>query len=107
MTTYYVSIGNSDDKLSQERWHYFVLDVNRLIRNWSTHIHGNWRSPSDSPWQNACWCFESSVPDEIAVLRQRLAVAARDYEQDSIAWAECPTTEFIGPARPPTLEPRP
>lgn len=102
MTVIYVSIGNSDDKLSQADWSSYALDVDRAINSSMGYVgstvHGRWYSPPAEPWQNACWCIE--FVDEIAHvadgLKRRLAGIARDYRQESIAWAVA-TTEFIGP----------
>lgn len=94
--TVYISIGNSDDKLTQAEWAEFYAATNFAIRDDAHVVHGQWLSGPVSPWQNACWCVE--VPDRNAFrLRQRLADLAHTYRQGSIAWAEA-TTEFIGPA---------
>lgn len=92
MLTVYISIGNSDDKLSQAEWSTFHSAVDQVIRRGAHRVHGAWLSPSADPWQNACWCIEieSSI-----WLRGQLANLARAYEQDSIAWAEAPVTEFL------------
>lgn len=88
MSIVYVAIGNSDDKLSQLRWAQFVDDVRRLIKRYSQVVHGDWRSNPDSPFQNACWCFEVDEKWGIAPLKNTLAKIAAEYEQDSIAWTE-------------------
>jgi len=95
----YISIGNSDDKLPQADWAMFHSAVDGVIRRVGRRVHGAWVSPSTDPWQNACWCVEL---DEDAVgdavwLRGQLANLAVAYQQDSIAWAEAPTTDFLGP----------
>lgn len=102
----YVSIGNSDDKLTQRRWAEFVTCVQQALdgavaREQAT-VHGSWRSPSDAPWQNACWCVEFGT-ESIAVepLRELLAELAGIYRQDSIAWAEVKETQFL--AREPKV----
>ena len=94
----YVSIGNSDDKLTQREWHDFTESVDALLSS-ATHTHGVWFSSPHSRWQNACWCveFEDDYPDVIAWARKRLGELAAEYRQDSIAWAVA-QTEFIGPA---------
>ena len=100
MKTVYISIGNSDDKLSQADWSAFRAAVDQLIRRVAHQVHGAWVSPSTDPWQNACWCVEVvDDPDldynKAAWLRGQLANTAKAYEQDSIAWAEVPKTEFL------------
>ena len=96
MTTFYVSIGNSDDKLTQAEWASFVADVSILVRTYAETVHGRWVSRSDDRWQNACWCFEAGTR-EVFAIRQRLRDAARRYRQDSISWATVPITEFLTP----------
>lgn len=91
--TVYISIGNSDDKLTQAEWATFYRVTNLGIRDEAEHVHGQWMSEPASAWQNACWCVE--VADR-NVLRLRLTLAelAQRFRQDTIAWAEA-TTEFI------------
>ena len=102
MITVYVSIGNSDDRLSQLDWSGFFSFVDRAISAAGdyngTTIHGRWASLPHEPWQNACWCLEIdevALADVVGVLRAELADAARFYRQESVAWAEA-KTEFIG-----------
>ncbi len=100
MITVYISIGNSDDKLTQADWAAFHTAVREAIRRAAHVVHGEWTSPSTDPWQNACWCIEViSDPDadynHAAWLRGQLANLAKAYDQDSIAWAEAPKTEFL------------
>lgn len=99
-----ISIGNSDDKLSQQRWSAFVATVRAIIHEGAEHgeweIHGEWFSLPDQPWQNANWCIQIEAATEVltpewqrceeirAELRRRLQVQARLYDQDSIAWTE-------------------
>lgn len=119
--TIYVSIGNSDDKLSQAMWAAFVDDVDSIVRQYATTVHGQWFSLPGSRWQNACWCFEAEpeefsigldafVRDIVPVLNARgiavqveavaskvaLKQLAPAYQQDSIAWARVKETEYLG-----------
>lgn len=98
----YVSIGNSDDKLSQEEWSFFQKDVDDLIQDFSIAVFGSWVSLPRDPWQNACWAFECK-PDEKAQLRIELFALAATFKQDSIAWCEGPT-EFIMPNGPGSVD---
>lgn len=97
--TVYISIGNSDDKLSQAEWARFVNRTDFLLEPDETVIlarHGSWRSRPDDPWQNACWCVELPADSPfVGNVRASLRAMAREFGQDSIAWAEA-TTEFIG-----------
>lgn len=93
----YVSIGNSDDKLTQREWAMFVGAVHDLFhRNVDRHdvtVHGRWLSEPSTPWQNACWCVEFTDPEPFKSALGRLAV---QFGQDCIAWAEVKDTEFLG-----------
>lgn len=92
MKTVYISIGNSDHKLSQVEWSHFYSNVDFLLRKYPRH--GAWVSPATSEYQNACWCievYEGAVEEE---LRKKLRLLARQSHQDSIAWAEA-KTEFL------------
>ena len=89
----YVSIGNSDDKLTQAEWAAFVADTETAIGQGVEHWHGKWFTAPDSAWQGACWAFEIR---EFAshTARARLREVAKHFQQDAIAWAEA-QTEFI------------
>jgi len=86
----YVSIGNSDDGLSQSEWAEFVADVQSLLGG--VRIHGEWFSLPHVKWQNACWCIE--VHDH--EYKEGLRLLAIKYRQRSIAWAVAPIPQFIG-----------
>jgi hypothetical protein len=92
--TAYVSIGNSDDKLTQARWSQFVSDTSVAVRDYAMAVHGAWLSEPASMFQNACWCLE--VEDEdLADFKVALSDTARFYEQDWIALAIVDRTEFL------------
>jgi YVTN family beta-propeller protein len=57
--------------------------------------HGKWVSDPTEPWQNACWCVLVEE-GKVERLKARLRNTAVEFDQDSIAWAEAPHTEFIG-----------
>lgn len=96
MKTVYVSIGNSDDKLSQLQWSQFHLQTHLELHAVASEMHGAWTSGPTSAWQNACWCIE--IEDELVEqAKLELKLLARQFRQDSIAWAEVPVTEFIKP----------
>ena len=95
MITVYISIGNSDDKLSQYEWKRYVDLTRDVVRTDAEQVHGEWFSAPDSRWQNACWCVE--VDSAVApVMQHNLAAIAAYFKQDSIAWAVA-ETQFIGP----------
>lgn len=91
----YVSIGNSDDKLTQQRWSRYVTEVRAAIRKavqesvaLPAAVHGEWFSGADQPWQNAAWCFELSGYGAIPKrLQDDLCALALAFGQDSISWA--------------------
>jgi hypothetical protein len=102
VSTVYVTIGNSDDKLTQQEWAaYFsavAVAVQRAAQAAKGAVHGQWVSEPASAWQNACWCIEIN-PDSAALLKLRLSEIASTFRQDSIAWAEAPSVEFLaGPS---------
>jgi len=91
--TVYVSIGNSDDKLSQRDWAQFLNRVQSEIREAASAIHGEWYSAPGSPFQNACFCAEIA-PADAGYLKTALKLARTEFGQDSVAWAETSGTEF-------------
>lgn len=93
--TVYASIGNSDDKLSQQRWHEFWVAFRNAVTEAAARVHGEWLSIGCAPYQNACICADIPAA-KVADLKACLAELAADFRQDSIAWAEA-RTEFIGP----------
>lgn len=94
--TYYISIGNSDDKLTQAEWMWFWRRTNKTIRIQADTVHGSWLSPANDEWQNACWCIEATEGNA-KNLRGYLANLCKEFRQDSIAWAKVSKTDFIGP----------
>lgn len=97
--TVHVAIGNSDNRLTQEEWSNYVHEVDLLVHSSAPHVHGTWFSPTDSPFQNACWSFEvlgdSHLWSRLAVQRVLREIAGR-YRQDSIAWNESETVFLPG-----------
>lgn len=91
--TVYVSIGNSDDKLTQAQWAHFAAAIQARVSIAASKVHAYWTSSAVSPWQNACICAD--IPDaKVAELKQELAYIGRQYGQDSVAWAVA-ETEFL------------
>ena len=95
LITVYASIGNSDDKLTQQRWHEFWVGFRRKVFNYAERCHGEWLSIGCAPYQNGCICFEIT-PAAAQSLKSELRLVAAEFGQDSIAWAVA-STEFIGP----------
>jgi hypothetical protein len=89
----YVSIGNSDGKLTPNQWARFWHETNEWLTDYK--IHGQWHSLPTMVWVNACWCVE--VPaGQAEDLKHGLEALAKKYNQDSIAWAVA-ETEFLKP----------
>lgn len=92
--TAYVSIGNSDDKLSQREWSDFVADFRRVMTRYASEIYGVWYSAPDAEYQNMC--IAAAVrPGSVDVLRGDLTEMREHFQQDSVAWAFVDETEFI------------
>lgn len=91
--TVHVSIGNSDDKLSQYEWSQYHFEVDQWIRSFASVVHGVFLSESSSRWQNACWAFEI-YDDRVRDLQMHLRNLATRFGQESIAWTSG-TTQFI------------
>ena len=89
----YISIGNSDDRLTQSEWSKFVLDMAAEVTSVG-QVHGAWFSQPASPWQNACWCIEFPGDKEAAAAKAVASEIRKKYRQDSIAWAIA-ATEFV------------
>jgi hypothetical protein len=99
VSTVYVSVDNSDDKLSQQDWFQFVRTVFRFLANEAHHVHGEWFSVPDSRYQNACVCVEFAPDAHLDNVRETLAHIAEQFEQDAIAWAVAVSTQMIGPRK--------
>lgn len=92
----YISIGNSDDKLTQKEWSDYWHEVNNLMAGAGVNFHGRWMSSPNVEYQNACWCIEFDFgPKRREWLQSQLGWIAEKYRQDSIAWAIVKDTEFI------------
>jgi hypothetical protein len=94
--TVYVSIGNSDDKLTQQRWSAFYGQAAAAVRAQAERIYGEWLSAPQSQWQNACVGF-TVTPTAAAHLKDDLRALAAYFGQESIAWAEVGNEEMLEP----------
>jgi hypothetical protein len=91
----YISIGNSDDKLTQQEWSRFWVDVAGQVVSMAKETHGAWFSNPVGGYQNACWCVEFSTDETEAAARTEAAALSDKYGQDSIAWAIVAKTLFV------------
>ena len=98
----YVSIGNSDDKLTQKEWAAFCEAVDGALDAENngpvSGRHGFWASAATAEWQNACWCVVVS-DKRVAELQAWLCDIAEEFRQDSIAWAEVKRTTYLEPMK--------
>lgn len=96
--TVYISVGNSDGKLTEQEWQQFRDLTHELLTDVLPEtggvVHGAWRS-----WQagyvNACWCVEVPAEHE-DIVKDTLRTLAEKFRQDSIAYAVA-ETEFLRP----------
>lgn len=93
MKTVVIQIGNSDDKLKQAEWSFFVDKTDSLIRGLSDKVHFFGASYSASPYQNAAWVINIE-DDDSELLKDELTGMRKQFNQDSIAWIEG-ITEFV------------
>lgn len=75
-----ISIGNTDNRLTQQEWSAFVVEMNACL-GVEGKIHFFGASPNYEPWQNAAWILETdsileSVEEVIRMCRKK-------YRQDS------------------------
>lgn len=85
----YVTIGNSDNRLTQSEWAFFVGSVRAAIRRYAWTMHGEWFSEPSSSRQNACWGFQVFIDDSSRLsLKADLRREAKVWNQHEIAWAE-------------------
>lgn len=96
--TVYVTIGNTDGRLSHPEWVALVVETRGALRAAASagRVHGDWHSAPDALWVNHCWCAEMAR-DQVAWLRDRLRQFAVFYRQDAIALAVLPGVEHVRP----------
>ena len=92
--TVYITIGNSDNRLTQQRWSAFIADLLTVVQEYSTQIYGPWYSSPTTPLQNACVGVVVSV-HHVDRMRARLTELRHEYSQDSIAWAPVDQVRFL------------
>lgn len=95
--TYTVQIGNSDDKLGQERWSEFIDGLGVVLAELETEIgcevHFFGYSAPQGHWQNCCAVFNVPATGEANLLiRSKLEKLAALFDQDSIALTVGATT---------------
>jgi len=93
MNTACVLIGNSDNKLSQIQWSFFIDAVQEALAHFSKTMHFRGYSSGDSCYQNACWVLTID-PNQIQEIKDALSPIKETYIQDSIAFI-AGNVEFI------------
>lgn len=78
-----VSIGNTDNKLSQQEWSEFVNRTHKLVSEYADQVHFDGGSSSWLPWQNMCWLIEIDEGSRTHLYAQLLDLK-QVYRQDSI-----------------------
>lgn len=96
MNAYVISISNSDDRLTQEQWMWFWRRTNKAVSIHADAVHGTYLSSPQDRVQNACWWIEAT-PGHGHNLRMTLSRICKEYGQESIAWGNISSTDFIGP----------
>jgi hypothetical protein len=91
----YISAGNSDDRLTQNRWSELCWNLHSELELLSVRFLGEWASDPVSPWQNACWAVEFESPERATQAKAMVACIGRSFGQDAIAWAPAPRTEMV------------
>jgi hypothetical protein len=90
----YITIGNSDDKLTQRDWMLFIHKVRFAVIEHCAKLHGEWHSEPVVSWQNACWCFDIAT-QKVDPLKSILRELAQEYQQDAIVWAEAKVSMLL------------
>jgi hypothetical protein len=76
-----VSIGNTDNRLTQQEWNRFVENAREFIsKAGKVHFFGG--APNWEPWQNVAWIVEVQ-PKEVDVFVEQIISIRKTYQQDS------------------------
>lgn len=86
MKTIYISIGNSDNKLTQLQWSAFCNETETRLGCVAREWHFVGFSKPDAPWQTMCCCIVVAN-NSMNELRQQCKALAANYGQDSVALA--------------------
>lgn len=95
MNTLIIQIGNSDNKLSQDQWCLFIIDIDTILNKIGYNIHFRGFSNPDAPYQNGCWVMDDSAdPEHARLLKKSLELCRKKYNQHSIAVTRGTTTFY-------------
>lgn len=77
-----VSVGNTDNKLTQDEWSQYVEEVDEILRaNGKIHFFGG--APNWMPWQNTAWIADILAENSSTVM-SRLNAARIFHKQRSL-----------------------
>lgn len=82
MTTICISIGNSDNKLTQTEWAAFILDLDGVIKKYEARRHFFGGSVTWVTWQNVMWCCELPA-DSVDEIKRAISLVRIHYGQDA------------------------
>lgn len=74
-----ISIGNSDDRLTQVEWAKYVADVDIAVRTFAIKTHFFGAPPNNMPWQNILWLVDIDDP---TTLIEEVTRIRKEYRQD-------------------------
>jgi hypothetical protein len=75
-----VSVGNTDNRLSQQEWHEFTFDMDLEIRqHGKIHFYGG--PPNWMKWQNVAWIVELQV--SVVEFTSHITKVREKYNQES------------------------
>lgn len=96
LQTVLISVGNSDDKMTQREYSAMCAEVISIARAFALRYLGDWYSAPAAPYQNMCVAFDmSTAPHAIDGLYVVLKPVRVKYHQDAIA-VLAGTTTFVG-----------
>lgn len=83
-----IQVGNTDNKLTQQRWSIFVERLKMLLTDdYKATLHFSGGSPTEEMWQN--YCVVASLDAFIIhSFYSDLIELRKEYEQDSVAILE-------------------
>lgn len=92
--TVYLSIGNTDGKLSPQAWSEFVNTIDIRVASMATEALWWFSNPRD-PWQSSCWMLQFMNEPTFLAAQALVTEIRKQYRQDSAAWAFVAETKFI------------
>ena len=75
-----VSIGNTDNRLTQQEWNTFVQEMGKIVEE-AGKVHFMGGASTWAPWQNVAWIIELQAAP-IAIMSEVSRIREK-YNQDS------------------------